>query len=147
MITPRIKARITIMITFLLCVILAPTFSPIGVMEISAPKVKSIIPTITSTAPRRKLSKILGERGTSKKLKTRTMQMIGTTATIASCIFSCIFGFQNFKRSPSFPITKKARAKPERPMLEAPDFQCRHFRYVNILSICQTSKKKTFYHK
>ncbi len=68
--------------------------------------------------------------------------MIGTTATIASCIFSCIFGFQNFKRSPSFPITKKARAKPERPMLEAPDFQCRHFRYVNILSICQTSKKK-----
>ena len=87
---------------FLLCVILAPTFSPIGVIETSAPKVKSIIPTITNRAPSKKLKRMLGESGTRRKLKRRTMQMIGITATIASCIFSFIFGFQIFKQPPSF---------------------------------------------
>ena len=43
--------------------ILAPTFSPMGVMDISAPRVKNIIPAMTITAPTRKHSRILEVMG------------------------------------------------------------------------------------
>ena len=88
--------------TFFDWVIFAPTFSPMGVMEISAPREKNIMPTMTSTAPNKKLSKMPGDIGAMVKLRHRTMTMMGTTAERASDIFSCIFGFQNFNVPPLF---------------------------------------------
>ena len=96
MMTPSMKLRSTMNQTFFVWVILAPTFSPMGVMDISAPNVKNIMPTMTSSAPIRKLSRMLGDSGASVKLSARTMTMTGTTAARASDILCCIFGFQSF---------------------------------------------------
>ena len=82
--TPSKNERHTIKRMFLLLVILAPTFSPIMVMDISAPRVKNIIPKITISAPIRKLSNTLGVNGVIEKHNTNTIRIIGTTATTAS---------------------------------------------------------------
>ena len=84
----------------MLWVILLPTFSPMGVMLISAPRVKNIIPSITKTEPNRKLKRTLGLTGAIVRLSTSTMAMTGATATSASFNLLCILGFQNFKTLP-----------------------------------------------
>ena len=57
-----------------------PTRSPMGVMAISAPWVKNIMPTISSTAPSKKHSRMLGEMGAMLKHSSSTIPMIGSTA-------------------------------------------------------------------
>ena len=87
---------------FLLLVILVPIRSPIGVMAISAPRVKNIIPAIISTAPIRKHSRILGEMGATEKLSSKTIPIIGNTARKDSCNFSCSLLVLAIKRSSPF---------------------------------------------
>ena len=85
---PSRKPKSKISQTRLLLVMAAPTRSPMGVMESSAPKVKHMMPRISSTPPRRKHSKTLGEMGATEKQSTRTNPTMGTTACIASRSFS-----------------------------------------------------------
>ncbi len=92
-IKPRMKVRAVINHNFLVCVILVPTFSPMGVMDISAPKVKNIIPTIRNTAPSRNASRIPGSSGAIVKHSTSTIAMIGSTAFRVSFSFSSNFSF------------------------------------------------------
>ena len=88
MIKPSRKERETISVSFLLFVMQVPTFSPMGVMESSAPSVKNIMPRTSRTAPIRKHKRILGEIGATEKQRMRTITMIGSTATSASRNFS-----------------------------------------------------------
>ncbi len=46
---------------------MAPTRSPMGVMLISAPSVKNMMPTMIMAAPSRKQSRMLGETGAMLK--------------------------------------------------------------------------------
>ena len=103
---PRIKLRRTISHSFFVWVIQVPTFSPIGVMDISTPSVKNIIPTIRSTAPSRNASRIPGSSGAIVKHSASTIARIGSTAFNVSFNFSCSFSF-NFavlKFKPSLPF-------------------------------------------
>ena len=100
--TPNRKDNTTISRIFLLWVILAPTFSPMGVMDISAPRVKNIIPAMTITAPTRKHSRILEVMGAMVKLNTITIPTTGRTAFKDSANFCRIFGFNNFNIGLSF---------------------------------------------
>ena len=50
-INPRIKLKRTISHSFFVCVIQVPTLSPIGVMDISTPSVKNIIPRSGALLP------------------------------------------------------------------------------------------------
>ena len=79
-INPSKKPRITVTARFLLFVRQVPTRSPIMDMDISAPRVKNIIPTTSRTAPARKQSRMLGDMGAIQKHKTRTIPIIGRTA-------------------------------------------------------------------
>ena len=75
-------------ITFLERVIMEPTRSPIGVMDVSTPTLKSSIPNISSTAPIRKVTKMLGGTGVMVKQSTNTIAKIGKTAFMVSENFS-----------------------------------------------------------
>ena len=88
--------------SFLLLVILVPIRSPIGVIAISAPRVKNIIPAINSTAPIKKQSKILGEIGATEELSNNTIPTIGNTALNDSCNFSCNLLVLAIKRASPF---------------------------------------------
>ena len=68
-------------------VICFPTPSPIGIMAMSAPREKSPIPTIKSTAPTRKSISISAGMGTINALSTTTKREIGVTDLSASPIF------------------------------------------------------------
>lgn len=74
--------------SFLVFVIQVPTRSPIGVMDISTPKEKRIIPTIKNTAPTRNAIKIPGDIGAMLKHKISTIPMTGSTAFPVSVTFS-----------------------------------------------------------
>ena len=88
MMKPRIKPiRITSQ-SLRLRVISAPVREPMGVMEVSAPSVKNIMPTMIITAPSKKHSRMLGEMGAMEKHSTSTIPMIGSTACMASVSFS-----------------------------------------------------------
>lgn len=103
-INPSKKATKIMMARFRLPVRLDPTRSPMGVMEISAPRVKNIIPARISTAPIRKHKRILGETGAIEKHSASTIQIMGRTAWRASCHFLINF-FRIPKTSPkSFPV-------------------------------------------
>ena len=65
---------------FWLRVSMAPTRSPIGVMLISAPSVKNMMPTTIMAAPSRKQSRMLGETGAMLKQRISTMAAMGRTA-------------------------------------------------------------------
>ena len=99
-ITPSTNDMITMNTIFLLFVIHAPTFSPIGVIDISAPNVKNIIPAITITVPTRKQRSTLGVTGAIVNPKIRTIATIGSTALSASINFSRSFAFKTFNNSP-----------------------------------------------
>ena len=90
--------------SFLLLVMLVPTRSPIGVIAISAPRVKNIIPRMMSTPPIRKHSRMLGDIGAMLKHSTRTIPMIGSTALSASFSFSISF-LLFFNLSPQLPVS------------------------------------------
>ena len=91
MIKPNKKDRAITADSFLVRVMQLPTRSPIGVMDISAPNVKNIIPVIRRTAPSKKHSRILGEMGAMLKDSSSTIPMIGPTAIRASLNFSLSF--------------------------------------------------------
>ena len=88
---PRIKHRKNTIQNLWEFAIFVPTFSPIGVMASSAPRVNSIMPTTRSTAPNRNKSRMLGGTGAMVKLKSSTSPMMGSTAFNASSNFSANF--------------------------------------------------------
>ena len=69
----------------------APTFSPMGIMAISTPRVKNPIPIIRKAAPAR--NSISGSRGMGVMVIPRinTMQVTGSTDDKDSVIFSFSF--------------------------------------------------------
>ena len=75
-----------------LLVMTAPTRSPMGVMLISAPSVKNMMPTTIIAAPSRKHSRMLGDTGAMVKHSTSTMAAMGSTACSASSNFSRSLG-------------------------------------------------------
>ena len=79
-ITPRMNPMPRIAHSFFVFVIQLPIRSPIMDMDISAPRVKNIIPTTSRTAPARKQSRMLGDIGAIQKHRTRTIPIIGRTA-------------------------------------------------------------------
>ena len=89
---------------FLLPVMQLPTRSPIGVIAISAPGVKNIMPTTSSAAPMRKQSRMLGEIGAIVKQSRSTMPMIGSTARKDSASFSRSLRQVFFKFSPRWTV-------------------------------------------
>ena len=84
MTNPSRKHRNRIVPRCIVFAIFVPTFSPMGVMDNSAPSVKNIIPTMSSTAPNKNRSRMLGGMGAMVKLKSSTIPMIGATAFKAS---------------------------------------------------------------
>lgn len=93
--------RITIN-TFLDFVIMEPTRSPIGVIDISTPTLKKSIPTIKSAAPTRKVIRILGGIGAMEKHSSNTMAKMGKTAFKVSISFSLNLDCKNSKISSTF---------------------------------------------
>ena len=87
------KLSSTITQSFFVWVIQVPTFSPIGVIAISTPSVKNIIPAIRSTAPSRNARRIPGSSGAIVKHRASTIAMIGSTAFNVSFSFSSNFSF------------------------------------------------------
>ena len=63
-----------------------------GVMLISAPRVKNMMPTMIMAAPSRKQSRMLGETGAMLKQSTSMMAAMGRTACSASSSFSRSLG-------------------------------------------------------
>ena len=92
---PIIKVINTTLKMFFDLVIIVPTRSPIGVMEISTPTLKNNIPTIKRMAPIRNVIKILGGIGAIEKQRSKTITSIGTTAFRVSISFSLII-FQGY---------------------------------------------------
>ena len=72
-------------------VMTAPTRSPMGVMLISAPRVKNMMPTTIMAAPSKKHSRMLGDTGATVKQSTSTMATMGTACS-ASKSFSRSLG-------------------------------------------------------
>lgn len=75
-------------ITFLDFVIMVPTRSPMGVMDISTPTLKNNIPMMSRAAPTRNVIKMLGGMGAMVKHSSKTMPRIGNTAFNVSENFS-----------------------------------------------------------
>ena len=68
-----------------------------GVMLISAPSVKNMMPTTIMAAPSKKHSRMLGDTGAMVKQSTSTMAAMGSTACSASNSFSRSFGRDAFR--------------------------------------------------
>ena len=66
------------------CVMRAPTISPMGVMEISEPSVKSAMPKMSTTALRTNSSKVGPFRGVMVKASASTISAMGATDNTAS---------------------------------------------------------------
>ena len=79
MMTPSKKLTNTIIQTFRDFVIQLPTFVPIGVIAVSAPRVKKAIPAISRTAPIKKETSMLLGIGATVKQSSSTMMVIGST--------------------------------------------------------------------
>ena len=80
------------------CAIRVPIRSPIGVIDISAPSVKNIIPTTRRIAPIIKAIRMPGGTGAIVKLNINTIAMIGTTASNDSFNFSDNFVRYKFNK-------------------------------------------------
>ena len=91
MMKPIIKLITIITGSFLERVIIVPTLSPMGVMDISTPTLKSSIPTVKRTAPIKNVIKILGGIGAIEKHKSKTIASMGKTAFKVSNNFSLNF--------------------------------------------------------
>ena len=68
--------------------IFTPMASPMGIMDMSTPRVNRPIPTTSSTAPKRKSTMVPGVRGATVMLITITMAVMGSTEARDSLIFS-----------------------------------------------------------
>ena len=88
MITPIIKQEMAIMPSLFDLASRAPTFSPMGIMAISAPRVKKPMPMMSRNAPIR--NSIIGARGIGVIVlhNSSTMAVMGSTAERDSLIFS-----------------------------------------------------------
>ena len=84
-------------------VILEPTYSPIGVIAVSAPQVNSPIPIIRKTAPTKNAISISASTGTIVIISKRTIPVTGKTDDRDSEIFGPMIVLRkNFKlNSPS----------------------------------------------
>ena len=71
-----------------------PIRSPIGIMAISAPREKSAMPTMRSTAPIRNNATVPPVMGATVKLSSKTMAVIGNTDMRASLNFADKFLFK-----------------------------------------------------
>ena len=72
-----------------------PTRSPMGVMDISTPTLNKSMPAISSTAPTRKVIRMLGGMGAMVKHNSNTMPRMGKTAFRVSLSFSLNFECKN----------------------------------------------------
>ena len=110
MMNPSTNPSTIITHSFLDLVILLPTFSPMGVIAISAPRVKNIMPITSITAPRIYSSIMLGEIGAMEKHSKSTITIIGKTALTASFSFSFNLNpssvLRIFTSSCTFPLLK-----------------------------------------
>ena len=88
MMKPRKKVTRTMIERCRLFFSAAPRRSPIGVIAISAPSVKNIIPMMIRAAPMMKHRRMLEDTGAIVKHRKRTIPTIGITATSASRSFS-----------------------------------------------------------
>ena len=80
MIKPSKNESVITTPSFFVFVMAVPMRSPMGVMAVSAPVVKNIMPTKMSTAPIKKHSRTLGESGAMVNESASTMVMMGRTA-------------------------------------------------------------------
>ena len=88
---PRRKQRNSTSPRCMLPAIFLPTFSPMGVMDSSAPRLKNIMPRISRIPPKRNSRRIPEGRGAMVKLKRSTIPIMGRTAFNASLSFSSRF--------------------------------------------------------
>ena len=86
-----IKHTAQIAKTFLDFVSCSPTFSPMGIIAISAPRVKRLIPSTRKIEPTAKSASTEPDRGAMVKCSARTMTRIGSTDNKASFTFSSSF--------------------------------------------------------
>lgn len=82
--TPKRKLTKTISQSFFDFVMQLPTLFPMGVMAVSAPRVKNAMPMISIAAPVRKDMSILLGIGEMVKQSTITISVIGSTEERAS---------------------------------------------------------------
>ena len=73
---------------------LPPTRSPIGVIDISAPRLKNTIPTITMKDPSKNSDNTAVDTGAILRHSIRTMSTIGITALTDSLVFSFSFSLK-----------------------------------------------------
>jgi hypothetical protein len=79
---PRVRTKLEVLVSW------APTPSPMGIMDISAPRVKKPIPIIRSAAPARNIRIVPAGMGTRITLAISTIAVMGSTDEKASIIFS-----------------------------------------------------------
>ena len=90
---PRIKLRKATTQALFICVRRMPIRSPMGVMAISAPSVKNIMPRTSRTPPIKKAIRMPGGMGAMVKHSKETIPMTGITAPNDSFNFSSNFCF------------------------------------------------------
>jgi hypothetical protein len=78
-----------------------PMALPMGVMDISTPRVNIPTPTISRKEPKRNSTSTPGVRGTMVMLSARTMAVMGSTEDRDSLIFSISWGL--IRTEGSFP--------------------------------------------
>ena len=86
--SPRMKHTTRGITTRRALLIFTPMASPMGIMDMSTPRVNRPIPTTSSTAPKRKSTMVPGVRGATVMLITITMAVMGSTEARDSLIFS-----------------------------------------------------------
>ena len=84
---PTIKQIGMIIQIFLVFITVVPTYSPIGVIAVSAPSVNKPIPTVTNNAPTIKTKNIPLSMGAMVKHNAKTIAVIGKTEENASFTF------------------------------------------------------------
>ena len=83
--TKQTTSGITTRRALLIC---TPMPSPMGIMDMSTPRVNSPIPTTNSTAPKRNSTMVPGVKGATVILMISTMAVMGSTEAKDSLIFS-----------------------------------------------------------
>ena len=86
-------------VVLLVFVIFAPTYCPIGVIAVSAPRVNSPIPTISKTAPKINAKSISAGTGTIVTRRKSTIPVTGSTEESDSEIFGPKIVFRKVLKS------------------------------------------------
>ena len=107
-----------------------PTSSPMGIMAMSAPRVKKPMPRMSRAAPARNRHRVERSTGTTKAHSASTMRLTGSTAARDSWIFSlsCLFkGIASFdaggRAAPAKGCVKPAAAGGPGPKAPSRDIQ------------------------